>query len=280
MICRKGIEVEGKLVPCGRCLNCRINRQRDWTSRILMEQVTHQGPAYFVTLTYDDNEVPKTIDHVCTLRKSAFTKWVENSRLRSGAFRYYAVGEYGDRTMRPHYHMAIFPRSDSQAADLVDGWKKGFTSSTELSPQRAAYLAQYTTKKLTSHSDERLEAGQEPEFRSGSRRPPLGAAFVPHLVRAYRTSGGQSVLEQRGDIERSWRFGGKIYPIPRAIADRARLDLGIPQLHSERLSHPGYYAAHCEEDHATWEPTVAIAEEMKFHAKKSANSLRYQTINV
>ncbi len=41
------------LRPCGQCQNCRINKQREWTGRILLEAQMYPISS-FVTLTYAD----------------------------------------------------------------------------------------------------------------------------------------------------------------------------------------------------------------------------------
>lgn len=280
MRCKRGISVQGTLKPCGQCLNCRINRQREWTARIIMEWVTHPGMAYFVTLTYNDDHVPRTPDDVPTLQKRSVQKFLQNAYRDLGPFRYYIVGEYGDDTLRPHYHLALFPRSDSQAAGFTKRWDRGFTSAYPLTEKRAAYCARYTTKKLTSNTDERLAPNQEPEFRLSSQRPPLGTAFVSSLVRAFSTPAGRKFIEENGDIERAFRMGGSLYPIPRYVLGKARRELGIPQKHEDRLAHPGYYETWSEREFASWEPKIAVIEEMKWDAKTKANKLRKTTLNL
>lgn len=233
-----------------------------------MEWHTHPEISYFITLTYDDDHVPMTVEGVQTLERKKTAKWIQNLPAEIGAFRYYLVGEYGDESHRPHYHMALFPDSYSQVLQLTEKWKRGFTSTYPMAETRALYLAQYTTKKLTHYSDERLAHGQEPEFRTSSRTPPIGAPYVPILVSAYRSRAGQSVITERGDIERSIRFGGKILPIPRFILDRVRKELGIPLLHSERMAHPGYYEIQSGKEYAEWQPDEALAQEIQNAQKK------------
>lgn len=243
-----------------------------------MEWTTNAEPSYFLTLTYDDEHLPRTSDGVPTLQRSRFVNWVKNTGLPKAGLRYYAVGEYGDLSQRPHYHMAVFPRFGSQVSELTRQWQGGFTSAFELNPQRALYLAQYTTKKLTVYPHECALGDKEPEFRTSSRGPALGAAFVSVLVQAYGTTSGRRIISERGDIERSVRFGQKILPIPRFILGKVRESLGIPRLHEERLAHDGYYKLHCEEENAEWKPDEALREEMKYYAKKKALSLRGQKI--
>ncbi len=239
----------------------------------------HPGPGLFLTLTYDDEHVPRTLDCVLTLHKSEFQAWLKSALRTVGRFRYYAVGEYGDDTLRPHYHMAIFPNSHSQAKQFTNLWTAGFTSCYELNSTRAEYLADYTTKKLTSDTDERLVVGQEPEFRTSSRVPGLGAAFIPVVVSAYRTKSGKAIITERGDIERTVRIGGKIYPLPRYIANKARKTLGVPLTHEERLCHEGYYFYHHQIDFAERDEAFLKIEE-KQCAEKKQKRWRSQTINV
>lgn len=278
MKCYNGIAAEGRLVPCGQCMNCRINKGRNWSSRILMEQYTTPFRSWFLTLTYSPENVPVTTDYVQTLQRRKFQTWIKNTYRDIGPFRYYAVGEYGDVSLRPHYHLAIFPQRDMPITLVTDKWKNGFTSAYELTAERARYLANYTTKKLTKETDERLAPGQEPEFRSSSKNPALGAAFIAPLVSRYSRGNGKELVETRGDVERTIRFDGKIYPIAPYILNKVREQLGIPLKHADRLCHPGYYEWHQTEE-AEHCPTTLAAEEVIRHAQKKRRRLS-ETINV
>lgn len=280
MKCFNGIPVDGQLVPCGRCLDCRINKGREWSSRILMEHVAGNR-GYFFTWTYDDEHLPRTEqENLPTLRKKAFQRWLEKRR-ESTPLRFYAVGEYGDDTFRPHYHAAIFPRGNWDPRELLVAWKQGTIKSVrDLNARRARYLANYTAKKLTKDTDERLRDGQEPEFRSSSRTPGLGVPFVPTLVSAYRTRAGQKIIEECGDIERTVRFYGKVYPIPRFILDKVRVDLGIPVKHSDRLLHPGYYERYAHKPLAERDKEKSLCRRMKVHGEITQKRRRSRTQSI
>ena len=183
MKCYNGIfSKTNGMVPCGQCLDCRVNQGRTWASRILMEQLATPHVSYFYTWTYDDQNIPKTENGLHTLRKKPFQKWLNRQSQRHN-FRYYCVGEYGDDTVRPHYHAAVFPQKPLDPGVLLKPWTKGRIKSVrDLIPTRARYLAQYTAKKLTKDTDKRLRDGQEPEFRSSSRTPGLAAPFLPALT--------------------------------------------------------------------------------------------------
>jgi len=104
--------------------------------------------------------------------------------------RFYAVGEYGDGSERPHYHVVIFnwygckrlrtkrvvgtnkpdPENCCDNCRLVSRtWGMGNIELGELNPASAAYIAEYTVKKMTKASDKRLD-GRFPEFARMSRQ--------------------------------------------------------------------------------------------------------------
>lgn len=69
-----------------------------------MEEYKRSKSAAFITLTYSDKYVPDQ-----GVEKKHFQKFMKRLRNKSvGRLRYYAVGEYGTKTGRPHYHAIIF----------------------------------------------------------------------------------------------------------------------------------------------------------------------------
>ena len=46
------------LVPCGKCLHCKLNSAKMWSIRI-MHELKSWDSALFVTLTYNDEHLPK-----------------------------------------------------------------------------------------------------------------------------------------------------------------------------------------------------------------------------
>lgn len=287
MQCKKGIYIKSQdqVVPCGQCMPCRINKGRLWSGRIILENLAHYEKTYFnglfCTLTYNDDTVPCTVEGVQSLRKKTFRKWLSNQAKIQGSFRYYAVGEYGDLTKRPHYHLALFCFDNEQANAILETWRKsfGFVQVAEITDERARYLANYTAKKLTKHDDDRLEYGQEPEFRISSRNPPIGAAYIDKLVENFSSKHGKRILKERGDIERSFRFNGRIYPVHPWILTKARERLGIPVLHRDRCIHPEYLKWH-EIMEAEINHEEADQIERNLHAKKKQRLHRSTTVNL
>lgn len=108
--------VPGKMIRCGHCMGCRIDKSKEWANRCLLELQDHTS-AYFLTITYDDQFVPVSTytDESgasfpsLSLCKKDFQLFIKRLRKRHvKPIRYFACGEYGDRTMRPHYHAIVF----------------------------------------------------------------------------------------------------------------------------------------------------------------------------
>ena len=45
------------MLPCGRCVGCRMAKSKEWAIRCVHESSLHKSSA-FVTLTYDDANIP------------------------------------------------------------------------------------------------------------------------------------------------------------------------------------------------------------------------------
>lgn len=124
------------LIPCGHCLECRLDYSRRWADRMMLELET-QKKAIFLTLTYDRHHVhPSTWKEVVpedkyypsskhelwsdsgalmlpeyfTLKKKDIQDFMKRIRkaFPDVKLRFYAAGEYGDKTLRPHYHMILY----------------------------------------------------------------------------------------------------------------------------------------------------------------------------
>lgn len=106
-------------IPCGKCIGCRIDYSRQWANRCMLELQYH-NEAWFVTLTYDEDHVPRSaycIDESTGEAAEALTLCKRDlqlffKRLRKAFpndhIRYFCSGEYGDTSCRPHYHCIIF----------------------------------------------------------------------------------------------------------------------------------------------------------------------------
>lgn len=134
-----------------------------------------------------------------------FTKRLHMAATRKfgQGIRYFACGEYGDQTQRPHYHLAVYGEDFAddrhfyqtsktgltlwRSKRLAELWTYGDADIGELTFESAAYMARYITKKITgdkAHEHyKRIDAdGNEywivPEFSVMSRRPGIGKNWI------------------------------------------------------------------------------------------------------
>lgn len=210
--------VSGQLIPCGHCTGCRLDKSREWANRCLLELQQHKS-AYFVTLTYDDAHVPTAYSRsgapTYTLCKKDFQLFIKRLRKRVAPqrIRYFACGEYGGTTFRPHYHAIIFglqlvdliPYSKNGRGDIlyqsdfltsvwarpVDGVRQtcvtplaqrfipfGRVLVSPVTYATCAYTARYTTKKLYGKDSKFYESMNIiPPFLLMSTHPGIGAGY-------------------------------------------------------------------------------------------------------
>ena len=96
-------------LPCGQCEGCRLYQAKTWSFRLMHEFETNDKVGEFITLTYNNENLPKgkTLDHEDV--KLFFKRLRRKIERRTGKrIRYFICGEYGPKTKRPHYHAIIF----------------------------------------------------------------------------------------------------------------------------------------------------------------------------
>ena len=117
--------------PCGCCLPCRINNARTKQHRIMLEAKSHTNSA-FITLTYNDEHLPFTLDGLTTLCKRDLQNYFKRLRRKlKYEIRYFAVGEYGTKKSdittfegeRPHYHAIVFGINQLDYEHISGAWK-------------------------------------------------------------------------------------------------------------------------------------------------------------
>lgn len=86
-----------------------MKKRSEWSFRLEQEHKYSNG-AFFVTLTYDAKHLRTNGE----LSKRDLQLYLKRLRKKdgSGKIRYYAVGEYGTRSGRPHYHLLLFNSSE------------------------------------------------------------------------------------------------------------------------------------------------------------------------
>lgn len=228
---------------CGKCFPCLTLRKREWMARIIMETKV-SSEAYFLTLTYNPEHLPHDPESFLpTLKPEHTTKYLKRLRKAGLTFRYFLVGEYGDKSQRPHYHAILFFKEPAPA-DIEEicfqKWSKprkrvqseesmGFISLKPYKTNDAAYVAGYVLKKsLGDHQPN----GVHPEFTRMSRRPGLGLGYsMENLVDSSRR-----ISEITGDIPRVIRTEGHILPLDRTVQRKLRDATSTEHTVKERLN--------------------------------------------
>lgn len=220
-------------LPCGRCPACKKRTTQEWALRLVHELSLHPT-ACFITLTYDEEHLPKGYDLV--LRD--WQLFAKRLRKAKGPFRYYTCGEYGEKFSRPHWHSILFScdfedkrRGEGRwvSQELEEIWGNGRTEGGDVTYASCAYVAGYVRKKLNaaegtydlvSQSSGEVIAERRPPFTVMSRGNPRGKwkrgigygwyerwyndlrhGYVVHDGRQYATPGYYSRLEAERDPE-------------------------------------------------------------------------------
>lgn len=237
----------GRAYGCGQCMPCRINKQRVWKHRIILESAQYKDNA-FVSLTYDEDHlphggtlVPKDAQDWIKRLRFAWSEIQKKQKVEDAKIRYFLVGEYGDTSFRPHYHAALFNfpacrygqstygknrRSCCPFCDLVlNTWARGHVHSGEVNQSTAGYLAGYVTKKMTRKDDVRLQ-GRVPEFARMSLKPGIGGDALWEVSDVLLSNNLEYSLE---DAPGGLRHARHIYPVGRYLHRKLRTQIGRPE---------------------------------------------------
>lgn len=134
-------------VPCGKCYHCIKSYKHQWNFRLqthysyLSQEA--QRNSYFVTLTYDENNLPKHSRSAISRTIRLFLERVR--KLTKKSVTHWFVTEFGERTHRLHLHGILFdvPFPIYKLGLL---WKYGFVSYRPLNEKRITYVTTYITK--------------------------------------------------------------------------------------------------------------------------------------
>jgi hypothetical protein len=189
-----------RVVPCGKCVECVNAHSTSWFIRINAE-FEKSDNAYFITLTYNDD------NNNGTLRKkdlqNLFKRYrskVANSKY-SKPFKYYAIGEYGGVTHRPHYHIIAF---NVCIESILKEWTSGFWTQDKLNEARIRYCTNYIIG--------RREYGYKKKYAPFAiMSKGIGQAYMSEAMRTYHKSKLSSTVTLRG---------GQKLPLPRYLKER------------------------------------------------------------
>lgn len=274
-------------IPCGQCIGCRLDYSRQWANRCLMELEYHKE-SWFITLTYDDNHVPWSecvhpetgeITQHQTLRKKDFQDFMKRLRKNYSVkypdaekLRFYACGEYGSQTFRPHFHAIIFglhlddlvlygrnAQGDTlyNSQFISDCWhNNGYAVIGQVTWESCAYVARYIMKKLKGDQAEFYELNNiVPEFTLMSRRPGIARQWFDDHPDIYEYDLITLKTPKGGRLIKPPRYFDKLYDIDDPV-DMAKIKMYRESFAKqdilEKLKHTSYNyleMLQAEEDH-------------------------------
>lgn len=234
-------------VPCGNCINCRLDYSKDWANRCHFEALQYEFN-WFLTLSYDDEHIVKGKYGNGTLVPAHYTKFMHDLRQvfeRKFGFKgikMFGCGEYGELSARPHLHIILFncpipdltinfndgkgqlsKHYDSRGVPyyyshlIKDLWPYGFITLADCNWNTSAYVSQYVLKK---------QKGKE------------GAKFykelgiVPPFVRMSKGIGLEYYLQNKNSLASNPSLF-----VPRE--HKKPLECGIPRYYKEKLKEDG-----------------------------------------
>lgn len=202
-------------VPCGKCLECRKQRINSWYVR-LKSELAVSSSAYFVTLTYNDQSIPFNEHEQATLNYEDIQKFFKRLRKRESqqgneqTIKYYAVGEYGCKTHRPHYHIILFNCMDINNVEsswTLNGAPLGHIHVGNVKDESIYYTLKYTSKAIFGDSTRDNTRQREKALMSKG----LGLSYLTPQMEKYH----------QDDISRGVTFlGNKKLPLPRYYRDK------------------------------------------------------------
>lgn len=146
---------------CNQCTPCLITRRNKWTARILAEN-SFYSHSEFLTLTYKEDPGD--------LHYPDVQKFLKRMRKKHGKFRYFVVGEYGEKGGRAHWHLIMFGlRTGIKGLGELPQWKHGMVFVGTVTPASAAYVAGYALKKI---------GDPRPYYCNMSRSPGIGHEYA------------------------------------------------------------------------------------------------------
>lgn len=192
-----------------------------WTLRLLFEFMSHTESC-FVTLTYDNDNLPYNLygqPQLCKLDIQLFMKRLR--KMFSGReIRYYCVGEYGECTKRPHYHLILFGIDFNKlgldchfsSQKLGKLWSYGNNRVGTATIHSIQYVAGYVLKKFVNKKKDTITA----EFTLMSRRPGIGFYAYESYISLYNNNASfRNYFDKEHMLPSTVSFNGRTYPLDR-----------------------------------------------------------------
>ena len=152
--------VEYVPVKCGRCIECRKQKKREWIVR-LSEEIRTDNKAYFITLTFNDKsfkEIKRKLlirenesyDEMNLIATYAVRHWLELIRkYKKKSIKHWLITELGEDFGRIHIHGIVW----CTLSDL-EKWKYGYWYKGDYVNEKTInYITKYMLKVPEKHKE-------------------------------------------------------------------------------------------------------------------------------
>lgn len=214
-----------KVVPCGKCKACRRRRQQGWCFR-LSQEMRRSNTSAFLTMTYSDENLVYGEEYPTLVKRDLQLFWKRlrktQAKITNDKIKYYAVGEYGTNTYRPHYHAIVFNISPSLLFDgpITKAWQLGAARVDECNQASINYVTKYMMKAPTEPIH-----GKQQEFSSMSKR--LGDNYLTEkMMKFYQENEYPYIITE----------GGRKHTMPRYYKEKIFTEEQLRKFGKEALS--------------------------------------------
>lgn len=220
------------IVPCGKCHKCKRARQNDWVFRLEQEQ-KNSVSSCFATLTYENP--PLSFNGHQTLEPNdlklfwkRLRKYISVYHSEYPSLKYYAVGEYGTKFLRPHYHAIIYnlPHKLIQNNEkFTKIWGSGYCDIAGASGASMRYTCGYIMQSTWEPSQD--DDDRSPQFSRMSQG--LGRDYITDATLRYHKENLLPVVTKPGGI---------IQRLPRYLKEKifTKPELAIMRSEAQRIN--------------------------------------------
>lgn len=228
-------------VPCGVCMECLRRKSSGWVFRLL-EEAKVSTSVCFLTLTYNDENLPYTEHGEVTLSKRDLQLFMKRLRKRThNKIKYYACGEYGTKTKRPHYHAIMYnvPNRWLNSGNIIsDCWGNGHIYLAPGNELTIRYTAKYIMKGRKNYNKvDPLNPEDSPLNEFSLMSKGLGKSFMTPAMAKYLRENYKGYVEIRGVK----------YAIPRYFKTLLFPDEGDPENRKKALEYKDEIRRQAEE---------------------------------
>lgn len=241
-------------VPCGKCLFCRQRMANNWYVRV--KQDIGNRPAFFVTLTYDDEHLIWNDNGLPSVSRKDIQNFLKRFRklVDIKGVSYFGCSEYGPTTFRPHYHLLLWNlpnhTKETLSLALLGTWQKGFIQVDPVNDERIKYVVKYQFELPDTYNE-----FYTPVFRFMSKG--IGKGYIE-----------KNQVFHRGRLDRYFYRDGEFhYPLPRYWSEKLYTKLERVSITAEHKSED--FKSH--EDYVTAVQRIVNAEKelkRKFSKKR------------